>query len=374
MSDALALRLAPDVAAAAGGDHRAFARLVDATRNTVTAITLAVLHDAELSRDVAQDVYLHVWRDLRRLREPASFLPWLRQLARNRAHQALRAHVRGRRRTEGDAEAILAAAADPRPDALERLVHAEERRALAEAVAALPEAVREVVLLYYREGRSAAQVAALLDLTEAAVRQRLSRARGSLRATLAAAAERTAPGAAFTATVLAGVVAIGAPATASAAVVASAAHAAKVGKAGGVLPGLVGAGAAGALAGLAGGWWGVFVGTRDLLRLARDERERRGVLLVGLLCVAATLLFILAILVEPTPRAATAGFAAMMGVFWVAHFVLLPRVTRRRWAAEREEDPVGAAAVQARRRRHARLGFLLGLLFGGGTVAASWFF
>lgn len=78
MSDALALRLAPDVRAAARGDQQAFARLVDATRSTVSSIALAILRDVEQSRDLAQEVYLLMWRDLRKLREPTSFLPWLR--------------------------------------------------------------------------------------------------------------------------------------------------------------------------------------------------------------------------------------------------------------------------------------------------------
>lgn len=50
--------------AAARGDRDAFARLVDATRNTVASIALAIVRDTELSRDIAQDVFLAAWRDL----------------------------------------------------------------------------------------------------------------------------------------------------------------------------------------------------------------------------------------------------------------------------------------------------------------------
>src|SRR6478735_3689408 len=86
------------VVAAAGGDQEAFSRLVTATSGVVSSISLAILRDFELSRDVSQDVFLTAWRDLRKLRNPASFLPWLRQLTRNRAHHVLRTHVRERRR------------------------------------------------------------------------------------------------------------------------------------------------------------------------------------------------------------------------------------------------------------------------------------
>ncbi|MBA4157915.1 MAG: RNA polymerase sigma factor [Gemmatimonadetes bacterium] len=150
MNATLALRCAPDVAAAARGDQHAFARLVDETRSTVTSITLAILRDVELSRDVAQEVYLMAWRDLRRLRDPHSFLPWLRQITRNRAH------TRQHRRLEPVTDTILPAAADPRPDAVDMLVAEEERAALERALGELPPSAREVVLLYYREGQSTA--------------------------------------------------------------------------------------------------------------------------------------------------------------------------------------------------------------------------
>ena len=112
----VALSLQDDVIAAASGDHNAFGRLVDATRTVVTSITLAILRDSEGSADVAQDVFISAWTGLRKLKDPTSFLPWIRQLARNRAHHALRTRIRhGRRVTNRDVDEILAAATDPRP-------------------------------------------------------------------------------------------------------------------------------------------------------------------------------------------------------------------------------------------------------------------
>lgn len=369
MNEVLALRLAPDVTAAGRGDPQAFARLVDVTRNTVTAITLAILRDIEWSRDVAQDVYLMVWRDLRKLRDPTSFLPWLRQLARNRAHQALRTHVRHRRRIELAGDDILAAAADPRPDVLHALITDEARAALAAAIDALPAASREVVVLYYREGQSARQVAELLDLSEDTVKQRLSRARTRLRTALVSQIEGSSPDVAFTAGILAAVAATAAPATASAAII-GASHGSTIGTS--VLP-VTGAGIVAALAGLAGGWAGIAFGTRDLLRLARDAEERRGVLQAAALSMLVTLGFMGGILVRPTPLVATVGFAVMMVAFFITHFVWLPRITRRRVDAELLEDPVGAATIHRARRRQCVWGFAMGMLMGGGAVLASWF-
>ena len=140
---------------------------VGAKSGVVSSIALAILGDLEASRDVAQDVFLAAWRDLRKLRNPGSFLPWLRQLTRNRAHDVLRRRVRSRRRlAEAVTEDFLESVADPRPDALARIVAREEAAALAEAIAALPDDTREVLTLFYREGQSVAQMAKMLDLTE----------------------------------------------------------------------------------------------------------------------------------------------------------------------------------------------------------------
>ncbi len=369
------LTLRPDVVAAARGDHLAFARLVDATRGTVSSIALAILRDVEMSREVAQDVYLAAWSDLRKLRDPASFLPWIRQLTRNRAHHVLRSHVRLRRRVVGVADdALLAAAADPRPSAIEELVAAEQRAALVEMIDALPAQTREVVVLYYREGRSARQVAELLGVSEDAVKQRLSRARSRLRDSLVRHLEETAPTAAFTAGVMAAL-SVAAP-TAAAAATLGAGKAAvgtkAVSKLGGVALSASAGVFVGAALGLAGGWAGTLFGTRRLLRLARDDEERRGIVHTTLVCLAMPLQFIGVVLLRPEPLPVTVSYLLMLAVFGVTHFVWLPRITQRRHEAEMREDPVWAAREHRRRRRHAVLGFALGAFLGSLPIVAAW--
>src|SRR5437868_10180368 len=79
-----------DVVSAASGDRDAFVRLVEAYADVVSSIALAIVRDLHASQDVAQEVFLVAWRDVRKLRNPSSFLPWLRQITRNRANQWLR--------------------------------------------------------------------------------------------------------------------------------------------------------------------------------------------------------------------------------------------------------------------------------------------
>src|SRR5437868_6612428 len=161
--------VAAEVAAARGGDATAYARLVDAHRNAVCSISLAIVRDLDASEEVAQEVFVAAWRGLPTLRNPDSFGPWLRQLTRNRAREYARSHHRARRRLAlvGD---HLETVPDPAELAPDELVRAEDQRRLAAAIDQLPDEAREVVTLYYREGRSVAQVAALLELREDAVK------------------------------------------------------------------------------------------------------------------------------------------------------------------------------------------------------------
>jgi RNA polymerase sigma factor (sigma-70 family) len=363
----LTLTLEPHVLAAARGDREAFSHLVDATRTVVGAIALAILRDVEVSRDVAQDVFLAAWQDLGKLRNPASFLPWLRQMTRNRAHHVLRSRVRRRRVvSESGGEDRLAAVRDPRPEMREALLVDEERRLLSEAIGELPDETREVVTLFYSEGRSVRQVADLLGLREEAVRQRLARARVRLREAmlerLGDTLQRGAPGAAFTAAVMTAV-ALGAPGTATAAGLGASAKLASAG-----LPGKLGALLGGASLGAAGGIAGILLGARRLFAQARDEEELRGLRRYVLLAIALTLAAAVGMsLSVHSPWGMGLTFLAFFAGLSALIFRWLPRVTARRLAAEIAEDPA-AERQQRRIRRLQIVAAIVALLVGGATV------
>ncbi len=216
----LDLMLQAELPAATRGSHDAYGRIVNACQNTVTAIALAITRDVQASEDIAQEAFLKAWQQLDRLKNSASFLPWLRQITRNLARDWLRAQ-HGRPLSGEAAEIAIGMAADPGPTPSERLLQTEEEIVATEIISALPEDSREALLLFYREGQSSQQVAELLGLSDAAVRKRLSRARSMVRDELlqrfSEFARATAPGAAFTMIVLGGLV--GAMPAASAATV-----------------------------------------------------------------------------------------------------------------------------------------------------------
>jgi RNA polymerase sigma factor (sigma-70 family) len=365
--------------AAARGDRDAYGRIVAGCQSTVASIALAIVRDVPASEDIAQEAFLNAWQNLRKLHNPASFLPWLRQITRNLARDHLRAQ-RHRANPVGDIEALIASVADPHPGPSERLSELQDHAVAAAVIDALPEESREVLLLYYREGQSSRQVAGLLGLQDAAVRKRLSRARERVREELLQRlgefAKSTAPGAGFTAAVAA-MLMVGAPPTAAAAVFGTGALGAANG-AGKIGLGVTGGALAGMLAGIVGGLWGIWYGVRHLLRDPFDRREKREVIAYGLFTSLITVGFSLGI----------AALAQVPG--WIPHFALsvafmvsmvwacgswLPRIVARRQAQEIASDP-GAAKRHARLRRKSRIvsavalvlassGLLLGLWLGG---------
>lgn len=361
-----ALALSSHVPAAARGDRDAFAALVDGTRSVVTSIALAIVRDVDLSKDIAQDVFLAAWRDLGQLRDPNSFLPWLRQLTRHRAYHVLRAERRRAKRLgDRDLDALVSTAVDPAPTAGDTMLADEERRLLSIVLDELPDEAREVVTLYYREDQSTAHVASLLGLTEANVRQRLSRARSHLRAELldryGAAAAKTRPDARFTAAVMIAV-SIGAPAASSAATLTAAASS------GSYLFKFAAMGS-GALLGAVGGIAGVLVGARHLKQQARsieelDSIQRFTKASVGLVILAAVL-FPLSWAMTEKPISQVLVFVGFISALAMFHLIWLPRILRERRVLEALEDPVRAAKARAMERRVALVGIVLGAVTGG---------
>lgn len=175
------LALLDDVAAAQDGDQIAFGRLIGQTQNTVHSIAMAIVQDLDGSEDVAQQVYIAAWQGISDLKNNASFLPWLRQTTRNLANKYLRSNRSLRRVDSEQADAIITRLADPTSTVQSNLEREDQNVVVAQLIADLPAESREIVLLYYREQQSTAQVAALLGMSEANVRQKLSRTRKALR-------------------------------------------------------------------------------------------------------------------------------------------------------------------------------------------------
>jgi len=182
--NALELKLVDDVVAAQAGDQTAFSRLAQATQGLLTSSALSITRDVRLSEEIAQDVLLKVWRQLGTLKNPASFLPWLRKVVRHASLSGLRAQKRHRADAGALGEVLLAQVVDEGGDSadpVQRLSRDQQAVQLRSLLALLKPSDRELLTLYFREHESTQQVANLLGISDQTVRQRLSRARARLK-------------------------------------------------------------------------------------------------------------------------------------------------------------------------------------------------
>jgi RNA polymerase sigma factor (sigma-70 family) len=152
-------------------DAEAFGLLVERHQRLVFAVALARCQDPVLAEDVAQEAFVTAWRDLDRLRDSDRIGSWIAGIARNLAASA----ARDRRRAAPVVE--VSEVPTPQDEAFAR----EDRALLAHALADVPEAHRETLVLYYLEGRSIAAIANALGIRADLVKQRLSRGRRALR-------------------------------------------------------------------------------------------------------------------------------------------------------------------------------------------------
>ena len=154
------------VAAARAGDRPAFGRLYHRYSKMVHAIALAHAPRSE-ANDLVQEVFLRALRKLSGLRDASAFGGWLAGIARNRAREQHRSAERG----------------DPLPEAWGRETQADAADAAVAfaAIAALPEAYRETLLMRLVEGLTGPEIALRSGLTEGSVRVNLLRGMKLLR-------------------------------------------------------------------------------------------------------------------------------------------------------------------------------------------------
>lgn len=152
------------------GDEEALAELVRRSAPAVLGAARRITNDPGLAEDAAQEAYLRAFRALDRYRPESSFPAWVRTIAIRCAIDILR-----RRRPESPLpDAAAAPASEER-----RLEDADLLRA---ALAALSPLDREIMLAREVEGAADREIALRLDMTVAAVRVRMHRARRKIRA------------------------------------------------------------------------------------------------------------------------------------------------------------------------------------------------
>ena len=170
----------------AEGDTSAFEQLIERHQALVAGTVARMLGSNSDVEDIAQQVFIRVWKSARRYVPRAKFTTWLLKITRNLVFNELRrskrhAHV-SLQSEPGAAELPLKDETNPTPDA--SLLETELQRAIEEAIVQLPESQRMALVLRRYEQLSYEQIAEVLDLSVPAVKSVLFRARTELRARL----------------------------------------------------------------------------------------------------------------------------------------------------------------------------------------------
>lgn len=188
------------------GDRDAFGRIVNRYQTLLCSLAYSATGNLSQSEDLAQEAFVTAWKQLAELREPEKLRWWLCRISRNLTYDALRQEGREPSHKAEPLEQIHETPAmEPLPS--DHTISREEEAILWRSIESIPATYREPLVLYYREHQSVENVAAALDLSVDAVKQRLSRGRKMLHeqvlALVEGTLERTSPGRAFTIGVLA---------------------------------------------------------------------------------------------------------------------------------------------------------------------------
>lgn len=172
------------IARARGGDRAAFGALMRAHYEPVFRVVYSILRNEHDARDVSQEVWLRIWRELPNFRGEAKFTTWIHPIAVRKSLD----HLRKRRRwfdrflpfaTAVDEDASTPAVAEPSTESTARdeAEGAERHEQVRRALDALPPKHRAVLALRELQGLSYEEIAAATSVPVGTVMSRLFHAR-----------------------------------------------------------------------------------------------------------------------------------------------------------------------------------------------------
>ncbi len=188
------------------GSREAFGHIVARYQTLLCSLAYSATGNFSQSQDLSQETFVIAWKQLSDLRDPGKLRSWLCGILRNRIYKTRRSQGREPAHAAESLDAAQELSSDELPPS-EKAISREEEAILWRSLEKIPHAYREPLVLFYREHQSIETVAAGLDLSEDAVKQRLSRGRKLLHDQVLSfvenALKRTGPGKTFTLGVLA---------------------------------------------------------------------------------------------------------------------------------------------------------------------------
>jgi RNA polymerase sigma-70 factor, ECF subfamily len=167
------------VGRAQAGDRGAFEELVRRHADRLNAVVLRFVADRDAAQEVTQEAFLRAWRGIGRFQKRSRFFTWLYRIGINEAKR--RAEREPAERTVFLDEEPILEAPDWSQAPETRAEQTDLRRVLEDSIRALPIEYRAPVILRDVEGLTTEEAAEVMELSEAAFKSRLHRARLVLR-------------------------------------------------------------------------------------------------------------------------------------------------------------------------------------------------
>ena len=170
------------------GDGASFGLLLEKHRSPIVHFLYRMVQNQAVAEELAQEVFLRVYRSRSSYEPTAKFTTWLFRIATHLALNSLRdgKNERLQERLDRDsAEMPARQVPDSRPSVEQTMVYQVRLEEVRQAVAALPEKQRAAVLMHKYEEMEYSQIARVLRCSESAVKSLLFRAYETLRARLA---------------------------------------------------------------------------------------------------------------------------------------------------------------------------------------------
>ena len=170
------------------GDGASFGVLLEKYRSSVVHFLYRMVQNQAVAEELAQEVFLRVYRSRTSYEPTAKFTTWLFRIATHLALNSIRDGKceRLQERLDGDSPDLPARqVTDQRPSVEQSMVYQARLAEVRQAVAALPEKQRAAVLMHKYHEMEYTQIARALNCSESAVKSLLFRAYETLRARLA---------------------------------------------------------------------------------------------------------------------------------------------------------------------------------------------
>ena len=169
---------------ATAGDTAAFEQIMIHSQQRVMAMSWRILGNEADARDASQEVFLRVYKYLRRFKQDQDFFAWVYRITVNVCRDMLkkRQHESERfRALDGDSSEEMLEIPFVHEDAEQTLIQAQRRELISRAIATLPFKERASIVLRDGEGLSTDEVARVLKSSSTTVRSQISSARRKIR-------------------------------------------------------------------------------------------------------------------------------------------------------------------------------------------------